>query len=71
MSAVVGLYAMLAAGGMCTTCSRTVALDHVVYGLADGARMRRGQFETHPGRADVDYCIRRLGPDGWTGCGGT
>ena len=70
LAAVLGLYAMLAAGGQCTTCGRTVALDHA-RGLIDGARMRAGVFESHlAGHARRNYCVRRLKVTGWSACRG-
>ena len=68
VGAVLGLYAMLAAGGGCTTCRRTVALDEGGR-IVVGARMRRGRFETRAVRGNPDtYCVRRLELDGWTAC---
>lgn len=69
LAAVLGLYAMLVAGGLCLTCERNVALVHSDVGLIDGARMRDGVFETHVA-ADPRrfYCVRVLGPDGWSAC---
>lgn len=68
VAAVLGLYAMLAAGGECTGCGHIIALDQGVEGLKDGARMRRGVFETHRADPAGDYCVRRLELDGWTTC---
>lgn len=70
IAAVVGLYAMLAAGGTCVTCRRTVAIDHTDQGYTDGARMRHGRFQVHRiSRPPAAYCIRRYDPTvGWTRC---
>ena len=68
LAAVLGLYAMLAAGGQCTTCHRTVVLEHG-HGLVAGARMEQGVFETRMAtRARRNYCVRRLRRDGWPPC---
>lgn len=71
LAALIGLYAMLAAGGQCTTCERPVALEHRDRGLIDGARMRSGAFETRgAAHARRSYCVRRLKADGWSPCRG-
>ena len=69
VKAVLGLYAMLAAGGDCAICDRTVVLHHSERGLVDGARMHHGVFQTRVAKGEPErYCIRRLELDGWTTC---
>lgn len=69
LQAVLGLYAIIAAGGTCTTCGRTVALDHADVGLVDGARMHDEVFQARVTDVPCErLCVRRLHPDGWTGC---
>ncbi len=69
VGAVLGLYAVLAAGGECTTCRRTIAVDHADTGPVDGARMNAGVYETHRATGPSDsYCVRRHEHDGWSGC---
>ena len=71
-AAVLGLYGMLVAGGTCTTCGRTVALRHTTDGLVDGARMRRGRYETRRIRkAPGAYCTRECVNGEWSNCGAT
>lgn len=67
--AVLGVYAMLAAGGTCAACGRMVAVEHGAAGLTDGARMVGGVFQTRRAmRARHRYCIRRY-DGGWPACG--
>lgn len=72
VGAMVGLYVMLAAGGTCTKCQRTIALDGGDQGLVDGGRMRQGVFQSRAADGPrSEYCVRWLDLDGWTGCGET
>lgn len=70
LAAVVGLYAMIAAGGLCTTCEKIVGLHNgETDQIAVGARMRDGVFETRLPLGSTDqYCVRRFTDEGWTGC---
>lgn len=65
LAAVIGLYAILAAGGLCIHCERTIALEHGEVGLVDGARMSGGVFQSRRAEAEPRaYCVRRIGA-GW------
>lgn len=77
VAAILGLYAMLAAGGQCTACGRTIALTYSEQPCPDEepvtlyvkrARMHGGVYQTLRTNNPDGYCVRTLEPDGWVGC---